>query len=115
MLLLLTIAYPHPRESLLSQRWYALQWEDSMGEAAPQAAEGAWSTAARDEEAIAALKWSWGDAYEVGEGSEGGWWAVRRDGTGGRIAAADPGELHALVSADYSLSPVSRDFDSGER
>jgi hypothetical protein len=69
---------------------------------------------ARDQ-ALKALRWNWGDAFELGEDDEHGWRAERRDGIGGLITAADPGELDVLVDTDYGLMPVSRDYGPGER
>jgi hypothetical protein len=85
-----------------------------MEKAAPQAAGGALGTTARDE-AIGALIFTWGDAYDVGEDAENGWWAMRLDGIGGRITAAGPGELHTLVCGDYNFNPVRRAVAPRER
>jgi hypothetical protein len=81
-----------------------------MDKAAPQAAG---PLAAR--QALDALVFHWGDAYEFTHDGEHGWRARRRDGVGGWIEAMDPDMLHAQVKADYGLNPVSRDFDPGER
>lgn len=84
-----------------------------MDEAAPQAG-GTTQIAARDQ-ALEALRFHWGDAYEIGEDDENGWWAKRRDGIGGLITAADPDELRRLIYADHDLMPVPRDFGPGKR
>ena len=38
-----------------------------------------------DEQALAALRWGWGEAYRIGWDAARGWWAARRDGKGGHI------------------------------
>jgi hypothetical protein len=83
-------------------------------EAAPPTAGTIQCMTARDA-ALEALRWNWGDGYDIGEDDEHGWWAMRRDGKGGRITAADPGELRSLIYADHDLMPVPRDFSPGER
>jgi hypothetical protein len=75
-----------------------------MNEAAPQAAV----TTVLDENALADLRWGWGDAYRIGWDARRGWWANRRDGKGDDITAADPDELWAAIYADYTSSPVRR-------
>ena len=75
-----------------------------MNEAAPQAAV----TTVLDENALADLRWGWGDAYRIGWDARRRWWANRRDGKGDDITAADPGELWAAIYADYASSPVRR-------
>ena len=75
-----------------------------MGDAAPQAAE----TTALDENALADLRYGWGDAYRIGWDAVRGWWANRRDGKGDDIKAADPDALWAAIFADYTSSPVRR-------
>jgi hypothetical protein len=66
------------------------------------------------EQALEALRFHWGDAYEIGHDDERGWWAKRRDGLGGDLTAAEPDQLHAAIVADYNLNPVSPDFRLGE-
>ena len=85
-----------------------------MDQAAPRAAGTPQSMAARDQ-ALEALRFHWGDAYEIGEDDEHGWWAKRRDGKGGLITAADPDELRRLIYEDHDLMPVPRDLGPGER
>jgi hypothetical protein len=58
--------------------------------------------------ALDALRFHWGDAYEIDYDEELGWWAERRDGLGGRLIAADPEELFRDIQADYALNPVPR-------
>jgi hypothetical protein len=58
--------------------------------------------------ALAALRFHWGDAYEIGC-DDGGWWYERRDGIGGRERAGDPVELYRMIVADYEFRPVRRD------
>ena len=55
------------------------------------------------------LEHHWGEAYVIGaEG--GGYTAVRRDGTGGALAAADRDGLVREIAADYAARPVPRDL-----
>ncbi len=77
------------------------------GKAAPQAA-GA-SAVAADEQALAALRWGWGEAYRIGWDATRGWRAARRDGKGGDITAGDSDELWQAIVDDYALLPVPRD------
>jgi len=76
-------------------------------EAAPQAAGASAGTA--DKEALAALRWGWGEAYRIGWDATRGWWAVRRDGKGRDITAGDPDMLWQAIVEDYALLPVPRD------
>jgi hypothetical protein len=76
-----------------------------MGEAAPQAAV----TTAADKDALADLRWGWGDAYRIGWDARRRWWANRRDGKGGDITADGHDGLWAAIFADYTSSPVRRD------
>jgi hypothetical protein len=52
------------------------------------------------------LKWHWGGAYDVSEGS-GAWRAVRADNQV-TLVAASAGELRDLIAADYGRRPVPR-------
>ncbi len=65
-----------------------------------------------EESALEALRWHWGDAYEIGV-SGGRWRAKRRDGLGGQIEAPDdrpgPDGLGWAIADDYQLKPVPRD------
>jgi hypothetical protein len=79
-----------------------------MGEAAPQAA----ATGAFDGYALAGLRWGWGDAYRIGWDATRRWWANRRDGKGDDIKAADPDALWAMIFADYTSSPVRRNYSA---
>jgi hypothetical protein len=74
-----------------------------MDKAAPQAATV-------DEDALSALEFSWGEAYEIGHDAERGYWARRRDGIGGDLTAPGLDELWQAVRADYDLKPVPRDL-----
>jgi hypothetical protein len=79
-----------------------------MGEAAPQAA----GTGVLGRYALAELRWGWGEAYRIGWDAVRGWWANRRDGKGEDITAADHDELGAAIFADYTSSPVRRDYSA---
>ena len=73
-----------------------------MDEAAPRAA-------VVDQDALKALEFGWGEAYEIGHDEERGHWARRRDGIGGDITAPGPDELWQAIRKDYDLKPVHRD------
>lgn len=60
------------------------------------------------DEALAALQWHWGGAYEVTEAS-GVWRAVRRD-TGRTLVATAPEGLRDEILTDYTAHPVSQQF-----
>jgi hypothetical protein len=75
-----------------------------MSEAAPQAAV----TTVADENALADLRYGWGEAYRIGWDARRGWWANRRDGKGDDIKAADHNGLWQAIYADYTASPVAR-------
>jgi len=65
-----------------------------------------------DKYELEALRWDWGDAYEIGRDDDRGWWARRRDGRDEDLTAADPDELYAVIAADYGLRPVGRDYSA---
>ena len=69
--------------------------------------ETAAGRAARDAE-LEALRYNWGDAYDVDVTAEHGWRAVRRDGQGAPLTAAHPDGLYDAIVADYSARPVPR-------
>lgn len=58
------------------------------------------------DEALRALEWHWGEAYEFGE-ALGVWRAVRRD-NGLTLIASEAEELRDLIIEDYSRKPVPR-------
>jgi hypothetical protein len=58
-------------------------------------------------QALEALRFGWGDAYEIS--CDGGWQARRRDGLGGVITAPDPDALWTAIKDDYALKAVPRD------
>jgi hypothetical protein len=70
---------------------------------------------AADDDALDALRFHWGDAYEIGRDDERGWWARRRDGFGGDLSVAGPDELYEAIAADYALKPVPRSAASADR
>jgi hypothetical protein len=59
--------------------------------------------------ALEALRWHWGETYEIGQDDERGYWAARRDRIGALLTAADPDDLEKAISADYKLRPVPRE------
>jgi len=61
---------------------------------------------------LEALRHDWGDAYEIGRDEEHGWNARRRDGRGDLLTAADPDGLYKVIAADYSDTPVARDYSA---
>jgi hypothetical protein len=62
-----------------------------------------------DDDALQALQWNWGEAYEIGHDSERGWWAARRDRTGSLLTGAGPDGLRAAIRVDYAQKRVPRD------
>jgi len=62
-----------------------------------------------DQDALAALRFGWGEAYRIGWDAVRGWWARRRDDIGGDITADDPDGLWNAIVEDYTLKPVPRD------
>jgi hypothetical protein len=84
-----------------------------MGEAAPQAA----GPGAFGGYALAELRWrwGWGDAYRIGWDAARRWRANRRDGKGNEIKAPDHNALWAAIFADYTSSPVRRDYTGSTR
>ncbi|HEX3514838.1 MAG TPA: hypothetical protein VHT26_12645 [Trebonia sp.] len=67
------------------------------------------------EHELEALRWDWGDAYEIEHGEEHGWRAKRLDGLGGWLTAPGPDEMYGVIAADYALKPVPRSAAPGER
>ena len=61
---------------------------------------------ARDE-ALRDLDYHWGEAYDIAV-TRIGWLAQRLD-DGRGLRAGSPGELRALIIADYTARPVPRD------
>jgi hypothetical protein len=60
-----------------------------------------------EDAALDALRWNWGDAYDIGC-DDGVWWYRRRDGLGGTHTALAPDELRAAIIVDYVRRPVER-------
>lgn len=79
---------------------------DGESTAAPAARAGTET----DDTALAALRFGWGDAYEIGRDEEHGWWALRKDNLGGRITTDSPDELWQAIHQDYDLKAVPRDL-----
>lgn len=59
------------------------------------------------DDALEALRWNWGEAYEI-EVVDDEWRARRRDGLGGWLTASNADELHNQILSDYMLKPVPR-------
>lgn len=57
---------------------------------------------------LEALKWHWGDAYDIGC-DDGEWWYSRRDGLSGRKTASGPDALRRAIVDDYTFRPVRRE------
>lgn len=58
--------------------------------------------------ALDALRWNWGDAYDIGL-DDGVWWFKRRDGIGGIETASGPDALRRAIIDNYILRPVRRE------
>jgi len=78
-------------------------------EDAPQASDRPSSTIA-DKHALEALRWDWGDAYDIGHDDEHGWHARRRDGLGDLLTAPGADELYKVIADDYALKAVPRNL-----
>jgi hypothetical protein len=63
------------------------------------------------DDALDALRWNWGDAYDIGC-TDGEWWFFRRDGIGGKRTANSPDLLRNTIVEDYTFRPVRRDAAS---
>jgi hypothetical protein len=74
-----------------------------MSEAAPKAV-----LTGADQDALAALRFRWGEAYRIGWDPVRGWWARRRDNIGDDITADDADGLWNAIREDYTLKPVPR-------
>jgi hypothetical protein len=75
----------------------------TMGRAAEDNAAGG--------HALEALKFDWGDAYDIALDQHSGiWGARRRDGRGGLIEAVTSDGLRKLIVEDYTFMPVPRDL-----
>jgi hypothetical protein len=62
-----------------------------------------------EQEALEALRFSWGDAYKIWRDEEG-CHARRRDGLGGIMTEDKPEALYNAVFDDYVFKPVPRDL-----
>ena len=80
-----------------------------MDKGAPQA-----TGTGADEEALAALRFGWGEAYRIGWDPARGWWATRRDHEGDDITAGNRDGLWDAICEDYTRKPVSRDAGDGQ-
>lgn len=79
----------------------------------PQTASSIARAAAEHE--LKALRWDWGDAYQIEHSDEHGWRARRLDGQGGWLTATGPGDLYGVIAADYALKPVPRNVTPAGR
>jgi hypothetical protein len=79
-----------------------------MSEGAQLAAAA--GTGTDHDQELAALRYGWGEAYEIERDAAGGFQAKRRDGLGGPITADDPDALWQGIKDDYDLKPVPRDL-----
>jgi hypothetical protein len=61
-----------------------------------------------DESRLEALRFGWGEAYEI-TATEGLWRARRLDAIGGVIEAVDPDGLDLAIKEDHAVRPVARD------
>lgn len=61
---------------------------------------------------LEALRFHWGDAYEIVE-LPIGWKARRRDGRGGWFIRSSPEDMYEALRADYAAIPVPRSFTPG--
>jgi hypothetical protein len=57
--------------------------------------------------ALDALRWHWGEAYEIGHDTT--WWFRRRDGYGCAETAGSPDALRSAIIQNYLARPVDRD------
>lgn len=57
--------------------------------------------------ALEALRWNWGEAYEVNMVNDE-WRARRRDGLGDWLIAPNAGGLRNRILSDYMFKPVPR-------
>jgi hypothetical protein len=58
---------------------------------------------------LEAVRFDWGEAYEIELDDEHGWRAKRRDGLGGWLDAADSAGLYKVIADDYAFRPVPRE------
>jgi hypothetical protein len=58
---------------------------------------------------LEALRWNWGEAYEIG--ITGGLWYARRLDGRGTLEEGGPEKLRAAILKDYTALPVPRDLD----
>jgi hypothetical protein len=61
----------------------------------------------RADTALDALRWHWGDAYDVGC-DDGVWWYRRLDGLDGTRTAIGPDEVRNAIVKDYTDRPLER-------
>jgi hypothetical protein len=62
---------------------------------------------------LAALRFHWGDAYEIELDDEHGWRARRLSSQRGWLTGVNLDELYKAIREDYTLQPVPRSFTPG--
>jgi hypothetical protein len=67
--------------------------------------------ALRADATLDALRWNWGDAYDIGC-DDGVWWFRRRDGIGSQETASSPDALRRAIVDDYTFRPMRRETTS---
>jgi hypothetical protein len=62
------------------------------------------TTDVTNDASLEALRWNWGDAYEIEITSDGGWRARRRNGLGGWMTAGNSDDLNRQIVDEYTVS-----------
>ena len=57
---------------------------------------------------LEALRFHWGDVYQIEFSDEHGWRGRRTGSQDGWLTAADPDGLYKAIRADYALPPLPR-------
>ena len=78
-----------------------------MGNSGPGPGGARSATEAFEFNALEALAWHWGEAYEITVAG-GLWRAWRRDRIGGVLEGGTPEELRQAILEDYLTRPVAR-------
>ena len=64
---------------------------------------------ARIDSELEALRFHWGEAYQIEFSDEQGWRARRLDGLGGWLTSSTPEELYKSITDNYATKPVPRE------